>query len=68
MPTKSKKEAPVARARVPEGKAQMLTILDEQVIKDVKIAAIEDGRKMSHVVEEAIREWLAKRKTRKSLR
>lgn len=39
----------------------MLSILDKEVIRDVKIAAAEDGRKISHVTEEAIREWLERR-------
>jgi hypothetical protein len=36
----------------------MLVILDQDVIKSVKMAALEDDKPMSHVVEEAIREWL----------
>ena len=66
MPTKSKKEAPVARARLPEGKMQMLVIMDQGVILDVKMAALQDGIKMSHAVEEAVREWLSRRKGRKA--
>jgi hypothetical protein len=66
MPTKSKKEAPVARARLPEGKKQMLVIMDQGVILDVKMAALQDGIKMSHAVEEAVREWLSRRKGRKA--
>jgi hypothetical protein len=33
--------------------------MNAEVIKQMKIAAIEDNKKMSHVVEEASREWLA---------
>jgi hypothetical protein len=65
MPTKNKKETTAGRPRAPAGKRQMLVIMDQQVIKEAKMAALEDDRKMSHVVEEATREWLAKRKARK---
>lgn len=65
MPAKSKKEALVARARLPEGKKQMLVIMDQGVILDVKMAALQDGIKMSHAVEEATREWLERRKSRR---
>jgi len=53
------------RPRAPKGKKQMLVILDQDVIKSVKMAALEDDKPMSHVVEEAIKEWLGKRKGRK---
>ena len=65
MPNKSKKEATSGRARAPAGKKQMLVIMDQNLIKEANMAALEDDRKMSHVVEEATREWLARRKTRK---
>jgi hypothetical protein len=61
MPAKPKKSRPTTRSRVPEGKAQMLSILDKEVIRDVKVAAAQDERKVSHVVEEALRAWLAQR-------
>ncbi len=61
MPAKANKTAPTARSRVPEGKAQMLSILDKEVIKDIKIAAAEDRKRMSHIVEEALRAWLERR-------
>jgi hypothetical protein len=35
------------------------------LIKAAKIAGIEDGRKVSGIVEELLRGWLAGRKTRK---
>ena len=63
MPSKAKKTKPAGHSRVPKGKAQMLSILDEEVIKDIKIAAAEDRKRMSHIVEEALREWLNRRKT-----
>ena len=51
-----------ARARAPVGKRQVLIIMDQDVIKSVKVAAVEDDIKMSHAVEEAVRDWLTKRK------
>jgi hypothetical protein len=36
--------------------------MDQDVIKSVKVAAVEDDIKMSHAVEEAVRDWLSKRK------
>lgn len=40
----------------------MLIIMDQDVIKSVKVAAVEDDMKMSHAVEMAVRDWLSKRK------
>lgn len=62
MPTKPKKRPAKTRARAPEGKRQVLIIMDQDVIKSVKVAAVEDDTKMSHAVEEAVRDWLSKRK------
>lgn len=67
MPTKPTKDATSARPRAPAGKKQVLVIMDRGVIKEVKMAALDDDRKMSHVFEEAAREWLAKRKARKGI-
>jgi hypothetical protein len=36
-----------------------------QVIEDVKIAAIQDKRKVPGIVEELLKGWLASRKTRR---
>lgn len=44
----------------------MLSILPTNLIKETKIAAIEDGLKLSRVVEEALTDWLAKRQKRKA--
>lgn len=63
MPAK-RKDTVSGRPRAPAGKKQMLIILDAEVIRQIKIAAAEDERKVSHVVEEAAREWLAKRRRR----
>jgi hypothetical protein len=66
MPAKTrKKAAPGGTRRLPAGKDQMLSILPTSLIKKTKIAAIEDGLKLSRVVEEALDDWLAKRRTRK---
>jgi hypothetical protein len=40
--------------------------MDEEVIKSVKVAAVEDDIKMSHAVEEAVRDWLDERKRTKA--
>ena len=61
MPSKIKKSVK-PRARAPAGKRQVLIIMDQDVIKLVKVAAVEDDIKMSHAVEEAVRDWLSKRK------
>jgi hypothetical protein len=60
MPAKAKKR--VSGPRAPAGKKQMLSILSVELIEALKIAAIEDGTKGSHIVEEAVRDWLVKRK------
>ena len=62
MPSKPKKKRVNPRARAPEGKRQVLIIMDQDVIKSVKVAAVEDDIKMSHAVEKAVRDWLSKRK------
>ncbi|MBR1188550.1 hypothetical protein [Bradyrhizobium sp. AUGA SZCCT0160] len=59
--TDDKKEG---RKRVPKGKRQMLCILDEDVIEQVKIAAVRRNSRVSHVVQIAIVEWLAKQEHR----
>jgi hypothetical protein len=62
MPSQPKKRRVKTRARAPEGKRQVLIIMDQNVIKSVKVAAVEDDIKMSHAVEKAVRDWLSKRK------
>jgi len=66
MPSRPKKKLPKTRTRAPEGKRQVLIIMDQDVIKSVKVAAVEDDIKMSHAVEEAVRDWLSKRKREKA--
>jgi hypothetical protein len=62
MPSQPKKKPARTRARAPAGKRQVLVIMDQEVIKSVKVAAVEDDIKMSHAVEKAVRDWLSKRK------
>ena len=50
--------------RSPAGKKPLMVIIDEELIKAAKIAAIEDGTKVSGIVEGLLREWLAKRRAR----
>lgn len=66
MTTTERRGTSEGRARAPKGKRQVLVIMSEDVIKAVKLAAVEDDVKMSHAVEEAVREWLARRKARKA--
>lgn len=54
------------RPRAPAGKKQVLVLMDKEVIKQVKMAAVDDDMKMSHAVEKAVREWLERRKARKA--
>jgi hypothetical protein len=65
MPADEKKQPAKASSRAPKGKKQMLVLMDQDVIKSVKMAALEDDIPMSHAVEEAVREWLGRRKGRK---
>jgi hypothetical protein len=43
----------------------LMVITDEALIKASKIAAIEDGRNVSGIVEEVLEKWLTGRKARK---
>ena len=45
----------------------MLIIMDQEIIKSVKVAAVEDDIKMSHAVEKAVRDWLSKRKRARAM-
>jgi hypothetical protein len=57
------KEKSRSGPRAPAGKKPLMVILDEDLIKAAKIAAIEDGRKVSGIVQELLEGWLAARKT-----
>ena len=67
MSSQPKKRLVKARARAPVGKRQVLIIMDQDVIKSVKVAAVEDDIKMSHAVEKAVRDWLSKRKRARAM-
>jgi hypothetical protein len=49
------------------GKRQVPIIMDQEVIKSVKVAAVEDDIKMSHAVEKAVRDCLSKRKRTRAM-
>lgn len=55
---------PLRKGRKPaEGdKRQFLATLDSELIKAIKLAAIEDEMSASEVLEEATRQWLSRRK------
>jgi hypothetical protein len=57
-----------SRPRAPTGKKQVLVIMDEAIVKSVKVAAVEDDIKMSHAVEAAVRDWLKKRERDRAAR
>jgi hypothetical protein len=62
-----KKRAPKRGKRTPIGnRIQFLTMMDPEVIRDMKGAAIEEHRAAWDVMEEAAREWLKRRKARRT--
>jgi hypothetical protein len=61
----AKKAALAAVTQALAGKKPLMVILDEDLIKAAKIAAIEDGRNVSGIVQELLVAWLAARKARK---
>jgi hypothetical protein len=64
----SPKNMGMRRPRAPVGKKQVLVIMDESVVKSVKVAAVEDDIRMSHAVEAAVRDWLKKRERERATR
>lgn len=66
MPATDKKGQTKSRARAPAGKKQVLLIADADLIKQMKLAAVEDEKKMSHCFEKAARAWLVHRKATKT--
>ncbi len=50
----------VSRARV-DGRRQLLVYLEPELIKELKKAALDEDRTAYEIVEEATREWLARR-------
>jgi hypothetical protein len=65
----TEKKKPRRKGRKPaEGdKRQFLLTMDPEVIKNIKLAAIEDDTSASETVEEAAKQWLERRaKAKKS--
>jgi len=63
MAKKSTKEEPKRSGpRAPAGKKPLLVVIDEKTIKAAKIAAIEDGTRVSSVVDRLLKGWLDSRK------
>jgi hypothetical protein len=56
----SEKQPSVARSR-DDGRKQLLVYLPPDLIKDLKKAALDEDRNVYDLVEEASREWLARR-------
>lgn len=67
MPRKIEPEKSTSRSgpRAPAGKRPLTVIIDEKLIEDAKIAAIQDKTNVSRVAEHLFREWLANRKGRR---
>jgi hypothetical protein len=51
-----------ARTR-PDGRRALLVYLDQDVIKQLKKAALDEDRTAYEITEEAVREWLLKTKS-----
>jgi hypothetical protein len=64
MSKKAQAERPSSRSgpRAPSSKKPLMVIINQNLIKTAKIAAVEDDRKVFHIVEEALTEWLARRR------
>jgi len=62
MTDKAAGEKPKRRGgpRAPAGKKPLMVIMDAKLIKRAKHAAVEGECKVSHIVEQALTEWLAK--------
>ncbi len=63
------KKKPLRKGRKPaEGdKRQFLLTMDPEVIKNIKLAAIEDDTSASETMEEAAKQWLERRKGSRSI-
>jgi hypothetical protein len=61
-----KKKAPKRGRRSPVGdRRQFLTMMSPDLIKSIKLAAIEDDRAAWDIMEEAARQWLERRRSAK---
>lgn len=63
MTTDDKKEKEPTPER-PDGRRQLTTYMDPEILKELKMAAIQIDKKAYEVVEEAVAEWLKRRKTK----
>jgi hypothetical protein len=62
----SKVKAPaVPKKAPPPGKRYFLATMDADLIKDMKQAGIADDKSASECLEDAAREWLKRRESRK---
>jgi hypothetical protein len=66
MAEKKKEPKPLKRRPVGD-RRQFLTMMSPDLIKLIKLAAIEDDRPASAVMEEAARQWLERRKSTKKI-
>jgi len=61
---------PLRKGRKPapggDKKRQFLATMDPELIKSIKLAAIEDETSASEMLEEAAQQWLARRKNKKT--
>jgi len=58
--SKSVTDPKVSRSRS-DGRKSLLVYMDAGLIKELKKAALDDDRNAYEIVEETIREWLARR-------
>jgi len=62
-----KKRVPKRGMRTPiAGRVQFLTMMDRDVVADIKLAAEEEHRPAWDVMEEAARQWLMRRSKRRA--
>ncbi len=61
----TKKSAKAPRKQPVGDRRQFLTTMSADVIKAVKLAALEDGTNAWEIMEEAAKEWLARRRTKR---
>jgi hypothetical protein len=64
-PTVTKKSAKAPSKQPVGDRRQFLTTMSADVIKAVKLAALEDGINAWEIMEEAAKDWLARRKKSK---
>lgn len=65
--SKSSEPKSASRART-DGRRSLLVYVDTELIKELKKAALDDETNVYEIVEEAARDWLARRAKRKERR